>query len=313
MLRPTGIRLAAVSVLLGGLTLIPHAEAAAPPTTVAYQPMVSTGLAAGKPLDAWFVFDKSVDPQVPGYALPAGATIRFVFPAQFTPKKDLMQGAVLLYGWPQGPMRIKFTARRDPTNPRALVLRLRQPIASGPAPRPGLKAIHLRARLLNPAVAGDYPVTVTFANAGALSGTTIAVAQITPKPIPNIAAYDQLNHGRGENWQRVKAGHEASIPLDFLVTIPGVPRSVIRLTALANGSLRILSDGKPVGSIKSEGVPVTLTPVPFGPGFARLGIVRVDVRAGNRPGTAEIVAALDGGTRYAITLVVEASDKTSGR
>lgn len=38
---------------------------------------------------------------------------------------------------------------------------------------------------------------------------------------------------------------------------------------------RVLSDGKRIGSIKSQGVPVTLTPESFGPGYSRLEIIRV--------------------------------------
>lgn len=58
---------------------VPLARAEAPNTTVAYQPMVSTGLAARHPFEARFVLDKSSDPAVPGYAIPAGTSIRFTF------------------------------------------------------------------------------------------------------------------------------------------------------------------------------------------------------------------------------------------
>jgi hypothetical protein len=43
------------------------------------------GLRLSQPFEAWFVFDKSFDPMIQGYAVPAGATIRFVFPQEFTP------------------------------------------------------------------------------------------------------------------------------------------------------------------------------------------------------------------------------------
>jgi len=66
-----------------------------------------------------------------------------------------------------------------------------------------------------------------------------------------------------------------------------------------------LSDGKPIGSISAQGVPVTLTPEAFGPGYSRLGIIRVRAKAGNEPGTAEIVATLEGGTKYTINLIVD--------
>jgi hypothetical protein len=281
------------------------ARADAPPATVEYQPMVSTGLAAAQPFEAWFVFDKSADPQVAGYAIPAGATIRFAFPEGFTPKADLFQGAVMLYGWSQGPIPVKFTTKQDEADPRTLVIQFSEPIAAAPPDKPGLKAIHLRVRVLNPATPGDYPVTVDFANAGALSGTSKSIVHITPKPVPNVAAYNELNHGRGSNWQRVKAGQEAAVPIDFLVTIPDVPRSVVSLQPRADGSLAILSDGKPIGSIRTQGVPVTLAPESFGPGYSRLGIIRVRAKAGTQPGTAEIAASLDGGTRSLINLIVE--------
>lgn len=295
---------AAMVLIASALALAP-AQAGPPSVTVAYQPMVSTGLAAGQPFEAWFVFDKSSDPMVPGYAAPAEATIRFVFPQEFTPQSDLFQGAVMLYGWSQGPIPVKFTTGQDPANPRALIIKFNEPIAAGSPEKPGLKAIHLRVRALNPATAGDYPVSIEFADAGPLSGTTKAIARITSKPIPNVAAYNELNHGRGSNWQHVKPGQEAAVPIDFLVTLPGVPRSVVSLQPATNGSLNILSDGKPIGSIGSQGVPVTLTPEVFGPGYSRVGIIRVRAKTGSQSGTAEIIAALNGGTEYKINLVVD--------
>ncbi len=280
---------------------------AAPATTVIYQPMVSTGLAANEPFEAWFVFDKSSDPKVPGYAVPAGATIRFEFPKPFTPEKDLFKGAVMLQGWVQGPIPAKFTANMDPSNLRALTMKFERPIGVAPPEAPGLKDIHLRVPVLNPAQAGNYPIKITFTDAGALSGTTTATAHITPKPVPNVAAYNDLNGGKGSNWQRVKPGEEAPIPIDFLVTLPGVPRSVISLKPSGNETLSILSDGKPIGSIKEQGVPVTMVPEAFGPGKSRLGIMRIHVKAGDKSGNAEITASLNHGSQYKINLIVDAA------
>lgn len=281
------------------------ARADAPATTVEYQPMVSTGLAASHPFEAWFVFDKSADPTVPGYAIPAGASIRFTFPKRFTPKSGGFLGVVMLSGWSQGSIPAKFTTALDDRDPRTVVVRFTEGIAAGPAERPGLKAIHLRTNEINPAKAGDYPITVQFLDAGPVSGATKAVAHITPKPIPNVAAYNQLHQGKDEDWQRLKPGEEAQLPIDFLVTLPDSSRSVISLKANDAG-LSILRDGKPIGSITTQGVPVTLTPQGFGPGFSRLGIIEVRARAGSTPGVAQIVASLDGGSKYTIHLVVEA-------
>ena len=73
-----------------------------------------------------------------------------------------------------------------------------------------------------------------------------------------------------------------------------------------DGSLNILSDGKPIGSIRSQGVPVnSFTPESFGPGYSRVGIIRVRAKAGSQPGAAEIVAALNAGTRSKINLIVD--------
>lgn len=304
-------RLAIVSMMAtASLLSVPGWTAtvqAAPSTTVIYQPMVSTGLAAHQPFEAWFVFDKSADPKVEGYSVPAGATIRFEFPKQFTPKNGLFQGAVMLQGWVQGPIPAKFVAAQDPSNPRALILKFDAPIATKPPEHPGLKAIHLRVPVLNPA-GGNYPIRITFADAGALSGTTTAVVNIAPEPVPNIAAYNDLNGGRGSNWQHLKPGEEAPIPIDFLVTLPNVPRSVISLKPLENGNLNILSDGKPIGSIKKQGASVTMAPEGFGPGKSRLGIIRVHVKAGSQAGNAKIIASLDGGAQYTIDLVVDAAN-----
>jgi len=79
----------------------------------------------------------------------------------------------------------------------------------------------------------------------------------------------------------------------------------VSLQPAPDGSLKILSDGKPIGTIRTHGVPVTLTPEAFGPGFSRLGIIRVHAKAGSQPGTAKIIAALNGGTQYEINLIVD--------
>ena len=139
-----------------GLFFASAVPAVAPPTTVEYQPMVSTGLAAHMPFEAWFVFDKSLDPKITGYEVPAGARIRFTFPSQFTPAEDLPLGAVMIR-WTQGGIPAKFSVVRDSKDPRVIEIQFAEAIsASGPG-SPGIKAIHLRTPEINPK-AGDYPI-----------------------------------------------------------------------------------------------------------------------------------------------------------
>ena len=296
---------AGVVLLLIGSTLA-SAQATGPALTVTYQPMVSTGLAAKQPFEAWFVFDKSSDPTEPGYSVPAGATVRFTFPKEFTPLvgSPHLEGA-LLHGWPHGAIPVPFRVTQDKADARVVIVRIDQAIATAPPERPGLKAIHVRTGELNPASPGDYPISVQFIDAGPLSGTTNAIAHITDKPVPNVAAYNQLHQSKDEDWQHMKPGMEAALPIDFLVTLPDEHRSTISVTPMGDGALSILSDGKPIGSIRSQGVPTTLTPEPFGPGYARLGIIRVHAKAGSQPGIAEIIASLEGGTSYKISLIVD--------
>jgi hypothetical protein len=194
---------------------------------------------------------------------------------------------------------------QDKTDPRVVIVRIAQAISSGPPEKPGLKAIHVRTGELNPSSPGDYPIAVEFVDAGPLTGTTKAVAHITGKPVPNVAAYNQLHQSRDEDFQRVKPGAEAPLPIDFLVTLPDESRSSITLTPASGSILSILSDDKPIGSITTKGVPIVLSSQTFGPGFARLGIVELHAKGGMTPGTAQIVAALDGGTQYVINLIVE--------
>jgi len=280
---------------------LPTPSHADPPrTTVAYQPMISTGLAARNLFEAWFIFDKSSDPAVPGYAIPEGATIRFTFPKAFTPKADHPPEAVMIK-WEQGAVATKFTTTSDPRDPRTISIHFNGAVA----PDAGLKAIHLRTSEINPVKAGDYAITVEFVDAGPLSGTTRAITHITSRPVSNVAPYNQLHPGKNEDWQRVKVGADAPLPIDFLVTVPNAPRSVISLKATGGGGLRILRDEEPIGSITTSGAPVTLTPETFGPGFSRLGIVEVRAKAGAAPGNAEIFAALEGGARCVIHLIVE--------
>ena len=298
------LRLITLAALL--LALLAAPVVAAPlGATIEYQPMASSGLAAGHPFESWVVFNMSSNPTVPGMSLPAGATFRFTFPANFTPQTGHAPQAVLLYNWPQKAAPVPFTIALDQQDMRTIVLKLSAPFLASPPERPGLKSIHLRWGPLNPKEAGDYPITIQLSDAGEFSGTTQAVAHITAKPLPNIAAYNQLHEGRNENWQHVKTSQTATLPIDLLITMPNDCRSFMMLRPTAGGDMDILSDGKPIGTIIRRGVPVTLKPESFGPGFARLGIVRFHVTGGPTPGIAEIEARLQGGTNYIITVVVE--------
>jgi hypothetical protein len=293
------------SIALAFLFLATIAGANPPGATIEYQVMTSDGLAAGYPFECWVVFKISSDPSIQGLALPAGATFRFTFPQAFTPQSSNSPQAVLLNGWSQGPIAVPFTVGLDSQNPRTIILKLTASLSAGPPERPGLKAIHLRWGPLNPTEAGDYPISIQLLDAGALSGTTEAIAHITAKPVPNVAAYNQLHEGRNEDWQHVKVDQTALLPVDLLVTLPDKARSFISLRPAADGSLEILGDGVPIGTVTRRGVPVTFRPEPFGPGFARLGIVRFRVTAGSDPGVAEIDAQLQGGPRYTLHVVVE--------
>jgi hypothetical protein len=281
------------------------AWATPPSATIVYQPMTSEGLAATRPFEAWVYFDKSPDPASPGYAFPAGSTFRFKFPQAFTPQPGSSPQAVLLNGWPQGPIQVPFTVGLDPQDARTIAIKLTAPLSSGPPDHPGLKAIHLRWGPLNPSQPGDYPIQIEYSDAGELSGSTQAIASITPKPVPNIAAYNTLHEGRNENWQHVRAGQAATIPIDLLVTLPDQCRSFVALRPTGDGNLEIMSDGRPIGTITKRGVPLALKPEPFGPGFARLGIIRFYVTAGTTPGNAQIEGRLTGGTSYTIQVIVE--------
>ena len=271
--------------IIAGIILLAAtvASASPPAATIEYQPMVSDGLAAGQPFEAWVVFDKSTDPAVPGYALPAGATFRFTFSDAFTPQSKVHTEAVLLYGWQQKAAPVAFTVGIDPRDHRTIVLKLAADFPDGPPESPGLKAIHLRGGPTNPVRAGNYPVTIRLSDAGILSGTTQAVVPITPKPVPNVAAYNQLHEGRNEDWQHVKAGQKTQLPIDLLITLPDKARSSLQLRPASQGNLEITSDGIVIGTVTQSGVPVTLKPQPFGPGFSRLGIVRYNVIAGSVP------------------------------
>jgi len=300
-----GVQGLVTSATLTFLLLVTSVVASPPGATIQYQVMTSDGLAAGYPFEAWDVFDVSSNPSVPGLALPAGATLRFTFPEAFGPQPASHPQAVLLNGWSQGPIAVPFTIALDPQDPRTIVLKLTAALPPGPPERPGLKAIHLRWGPLNPLKEGDYPITIQFLDAGGLTGTTQAVAHIAPKPVPNVAAYNQLHEGRNEDWQHVKTGQTASLPVDLLVTLPDKARSFVSLRPTAEGNLEILSDGAPIGMVTRRGVAATLKPEPFGPGFARLGIVRFYVTGGSEPGVAEFDAQLQGGPRYTIHVVVE--------
>jgi hypothetical protein len=56
------------------------ARADAPAVTVDYQPMVSTGLAASQPFEAWFVFEQVIRPPRAGVRHPGGRYDPLRFP-----------------------------------------------------------------------------------------------------------------------------------------------------------------------------------------------------------------------------------------
>jgi Zn-dependent alcohol dehydrogenase len=117
-------------------------------------------------------------------------------------------------------------------------------------------------------------------------------------------AYQLLHRAaRVQQGQRVLVHGAAGAVGQALLTLGRM--AGLELSPEADGKLTILSDGKSIGSIWSDGVPVTLTPESFGPGFARLGIVRVHARARDQAGSAEVVASLDGGIKYRIKLIVD--------
>ena len=66
-----------------------------------------------------------------------------------------------------------------------------------------------------------------------------------------------------------------------------------------------MSDGKLIGSIRSQGVPVTLTPEFLALAIPDLEFIRFRAKAGSQPGIAEIIAVLEGGTAYKMNLIVD--------
>ncbi len=88
--------------------------------TVTPQPMVATRPAAGHEFEGWFVLDKPPDPAVAGYAVPAGAAIRIIFPDTFTPIAGAHPEAVLLYGWLQKAIGVPLTVIRDSARPGSI-------------------------------------------------------------------------------------------------------------------------------------------------------------------------------------------------
>ena len=295
----TTIILATALVVIGGA--IPSV-AQAPAATIAYQVMTDGGLTTGQPFEAWVVFGDP-NPAAPGYALPAGSVIRVTFPPPFTPEPVSIQGVVLLYGWSQGSIDVPYAFAKDPADPRTIVITIKAPITVQAPERPGLKAIHLRTDLRNP-LSGNYPIKIALLNAGQSNGTLDAVAHIGTTRVPHIAQYNQLHESRDEDYQHVQPGQAVPLPIDLLVTRNDEPRATLQLAKRLDGGLNIVADGKPIGKIEPHGVPVTLTPHPFGPGFARLGIVEFTVQAGQSAGAADIEAELDGGTGTTLHVLV---------
>ena len=73
---------------------------------------------------------------------------------------------------------------QDKTNPRVVVVRIDQAIASGPPEKTWPESDPRPYRRAQSRLAGDYPVPIQFVDAGPLSGTTSAIVQITENRCP---------------------------------------------------------------------------------------------------------------------------------
>ena len=112
----------------------------------------------------------------------------------------------------------------------------------------------------------------------------LATTVMASPPGAPIEYQPMTSHG-----QHVKTGQTAPLPIDLLIKLPDKARSSMELRPVTGGNLEILSDGVAIGTITRRGVPVTLRPESFGPGFARLGIVRFYVTGDSLPGEGQAV------------------------
>ena len=207
--------------VLAAVAFIAAACATAPttvrqPLITAPSPVSFDGNVAGQASDFVFVLVPDANPKVPGFSMRAGESLRLDMPATFKRNSsvaivpDLDTNLVLTKGWPQGSVRLAEQYRisfDEKTN--AMVVSASKDIAGDGMNAPGIKVLHLRGRTFNNPGPGDYPVTVTRAEA---DGRPLGVWQGSLKVIdtaPNARLAPTNFHlppGTNADYQSVNVG-----------------------------------------------------------------------------------------------------------
>jgi hypothetical protein len=161
-----------MSVGLAGVVMQGHAARAGDVTPAALgvspAPVSFDGNVAGRPTDLVFVLVKPpFDPEVAGFGMQAGDTLRIELPAAFqrnpgTPiREDSDVNLVATKGWPQaaikqtGQYRVVYDARGN-----SIAIRADKEIATQGRNTPGIKVLHLRGDTFTNPTPGRYPVGV---------------------------------------------------------------------------------------------------------------------------------------------------------
>ncbi|MDE2083182.1 MAG: hypothetical protein KGI90_17685 [Burkholderiales bacterium] len=231
MFRNTLVAAAIATLVAGCATAV---APAAQPLMIAPSPVTFHGHVAGQPTNMIFVMVPDPSPEVAGFGMRAGDTLRIALPEAFRRNPAVAISAdtdlnlVLTKGWPQRDVRLEGQYRvgyDDATH--SMVVTATRDIAPEGANAPGIKVIHLRGRtFINPAP-GHYPVTLTHvaANGSLLATWHGQVEVLEHEPQTRLAPSNfQLAPPLNSTFQQVAPGQVAPYALGLLLWGPhGVP------------------------------------------------------------------------------------------
>ncbi|MCB1916616.1 MAG: hypothetical protein KDG52_12985 [Rhodocyclaceae bacterium] len=345
--RPLRLAVAAACLTASAIAIAETDKSRNLVSDIANAPIVADGDVAGAVTDLVVTLDRDLDPAVDGYHLAAGGTIHVRLPEVFravggaaladvfsspqcVPGNMQCASAVLLRGWPQGPIpprmpprpagEGKVIYRIAAEDGHTLVFRAEVPIGPGqPMPRavnPGIKQLHLILNGHRNPPPGRYPVAVVIQPDPDDPGSRIlgrGEVRIRPQAGPALAltsAYTKAN----PRYLRAAPGGE--VPVDYLLWgQSGEPLDGVTLEAAADDMVLMRRGERTVGRIRIEPpqgaaghgvraeVPSRTAKAPvMGAPAARL---RAFLRAGDSRGRYRFEQRIDGGPTWVSYLDVE--------
>lgn len=299
-------------------------------------PVIPDGTVAGARTEFVINLDVSPDPNVPGFALPAGKSIRVTLPSAFVNTQELPLASVgsqedcvpgnfqcttaaLLQGWPQRPIPFgQYALSYDGAN--TIVITANEDILPQTPNAPGVKQIHLLWLAATNPEEGLYPVHVEIEGTSEgewLSG--YGLLEILPSTRPTVAVTSVFNPGNPNTvYQHARAGTPVPLPYDLLLwDADGNPMNGVTLQKIDASRWLLMQGDQAVGMAAIE-APAGATGqrlIPAGESFqinapisaAPTARLRTYFQVGSTPGTYTVRFHMRGGNEVHMTVIADSS------